>query len=106
MCSNGLAFSVENATVTYHLQFGVPSEDDGFMKYMMSEELVLGLMRQSFHDENVSTCESLGLDPESLLLYGKFGKPRGRTCSDERLGLSALGPCSVSDRGTVHSSTS
>lgn len=62
-------FSVENATVTYHLQFGVPSEDDDFMKYMMSEELVLGIMRQSFHDKNVSTCENLGLDPESLLLY-------------------------------------
>lgn len=39
------------------------------MKYMMSEELVLGIMRQSFHDKNVSTCENLGLDPESLLLY-------------------------------------
>lgn len=64
-------FSVENATVTYHLQFGVPSEDDDFMKYMMSEELVLGIMRQSFHDKNLSTCENLGLDPESLLLYGK-----------------------------------
>ncbi|XP_063126838.1 similar to human chromosome 3 open reading frame 52 isoform X1 [Rattus norvegicus] len=62
-------FSVENATVTYHLQFGVPSEDDDFMKYMMSEELVLGIMRQSFHDKNLSTCENLGLDPESLLLY-------------------------------------
>ncbi|XP_021065792.1 TPA-induced transmembrane protein [Mus pahari] len=64
-----LDFSVENATVTYHLQFGVPSEDDDFMKHMMSEELVLGIMRQSFHDKNLSTCESLGLDPESLLLY-------------------------------------
>lgn len=71
VCFNGLAFSVENATVTYHLQFGVPSEDDDFMKYMMSEELVLGIMRQSFHDKNLSTCENLGLDPESLLLYGK-----------------------------------
>ncbi|EGW03421.1 TPA-induced transmembrane protein-like [Cricetulus griseus] len=62
-------FSVENATVTYHLQFGVPAEDDGFMNYMMSKELVLGIMRQNFHDKNVSSCESLGLDPESLLLY-------------------------------------
>ncbi|XP_040606694.1 TPA-induced transmembrane protein isoform X2 [Mesocricetus auratus] len=62
-------FSVENATVTYHLQFGVPAEDDGFMDYMMSEELVLGIIRQNFHDKNVSSCESLGLDPESLLLY-------------------------------------
>ncbi|OBS59372.1 hypothetical protein A6R68_09500, partial [Neotoma lepida] len=62
-------FSVENATVTYHLQFGVPAEDDGFMEYMMSEELVLGIMRQNLHDENIASCESLGLDPESLLLY-------------------------------------
>ncbi|XP_075819904.1 TPA-induced transmembrane protein isoform X1 [Microtus pennsylvanicus] len=62
-------FSVENATVTYHLQFGVPAEDDGFMEFMMSEELVLGIVRQNFHDKNLSSCESLGQDPESLLLY-------------------------------------
>ncbi|XP_051006305.1 TPA-induced transmembrane protein [Acomys russatus] len=63
-------FSVENATVTYHLQFGVPAEDDGFIKHMLSKELVLGIMRQNFHDKNLSGCEQLGLDPESLLLYG------------------------------------
>lgn len=62
-------FSGENATITYHLQFGVPSEDDGFMKYMMSEELVLGILLQDFHDKNMAGCETLGLDPESLLLY-------------------------------------
>ncbi|XP_057620618.1 TPA-induced transmembrane protein [Chionomys nivalis] len=62
-------FSVENSTVTYHLQFGVPAEDDGFMEFVMSEELVLGIVRQNFHDKNLSSCESLGLDPESLLLY-------------------------------------
>lgn len=62
-------FSGENATITYHLKFGVPSEDDGFMKYMMSEELVLGILLQDFHDKNMSGCETLGLDPESLLLY-------------------------------------
>nr|XP_008265182.1 TPA-induced transmembrane protein [Oryctolagus cuniculus] len=62
-------FSGENATVTYHLQFGVPSEDDAFMRYMMNEELVLGILLQDFHDQNVSGCESLGLDPTSLLLY-------------------------------------
>lgn len=62
-------FSLENATVTYHLLFGVPSDDDGFMKHMLSEELVLGIMRQNFHDKNVSSCQRLGLDPESLLLY-------------------------------------
>lgn len=71
VCFNDLASSVENATVTYHLQFGVPAEDDGFMEFMMSEELVLGIVRQNFHDKNLSSCESLGLDPESLLLYGK-----------------------------------
>ncbi|XP_011378930.1 TPA-induced transmembrane protein [Pteropus vampyrus] len=62
-------FSGENATITYHLQFGVPSEDDGFLKYMMSEELVLGILLQDFHDQNMSGCETLGLGPESLLLY-------------------------------------
>lgn len=61
-------FSGENATVTYQLQFGVP-EDDDFMKYMMSEELVLGILMQNFHDQNVPGCESLGLDPTSFLLY-------------------------------------
>ncbi|XP_033067209.1 TPA-induced transmembrane protein isoform X1 [Trachypithecus francoisi] len=62
-------FSGENATVTYHLQFGVPSDDENVMKYMMSEELVLGILLQDFHDENIPGCESLGLDPASLLLY-------------------------------------
>ncbi|XP_037691257.1 TPA-induced transmembrane protein [Choloepus didactylus] len=61
-------FSGENATVTYHLQFGVPLEDDSFMKYMMSEELVLGILLQDFHDQNLSGCETLGLDPASLSL--------------------------------------
>lgn len=42
------------------------------MKYMMSEELVLGILLQDFHDQNLSGCETLGLDPESLLLYGKL----------------------------------
>ncbi|XP_023557016.1 TPA-induced transmembrane protein [Octodon degus] len=59
----------ENSTVTYHLQFGVPMEDDSFMKYMMSEELVLGILLQDFHDQSEPSCAGLGLDPESLLLY-------------------------------------
>ncbi|KAI5134932.1 TPA-induced transmembrane protein [Manis pentadactyla] len=62
-------FSGENATVTYHLQFGVPLADDGFMKYMMSGELVRGILLQDLHDQNISGCEALGLDPASLLLY-------------------------------------
>ncbi|XP_045707728.1 TPA-induced transmembrane protein [Phyllostomus hastatus] len=64
-----LPFRGENATITYHLQFGVPSEDKNFMKYMMSEELVLGILLQDFHDQSLSGCETLELDPESLLLY-------------------------------------
>ncbi|XP_058411758.1 TPA-induced transmembrane protein [Diceros bicornis minor] len=61
--------SRENATITYHLQFGVPSEDDGFMKYMMCEELLRGVLLQDFHDQHVSGCETLGLDPASLWFY-------------------------------------
>uniref|UniRef100_A0A8C6F615 Chromosome 3 open reading frame 52 n=1 Tax=Monodon monoceros TaxID=40151 RepID=A0A8C6F615_MONMO len=64
-------FSGENATITYHLHFGFPSEDHNFMKYVMSEELVLGVLQQDFHDQNVSGCETLGLDPIviHLLIY-------------------------------------
>lgn len=70
----GLTCSDDNSTVTYHLLFGVP-EDDNFMKYMMSEELVLGVLRQNFHDQNIPGCETLGLDPASLSLYGRlYGK--------------------------------
>ncbi|KAK2488908.1 LOW QUALITY PROTEIN: hypothetical protein MC885_007854 [Smutsia gigantea] len=72
-------FSGENATVTYHLRFGVPLADDGFMKYMMSEELVWGILLQDLHDQNISGCEALGLDPASLLLYGKGEKGYGET---------------------------
>uniref|UniRef100_A0A8P0TCX2 Chromosome 33 C3orf52 homolog n=2 Tax=Canis lupus familiaris TaxID=9615 RepID=A0A8P0TCX2_CANLF len=73
-------FSGENATIAYHLQFGVPSEDDSFMRYMMNEELVRGVLLQSLHDEGVSGCETLGLGPASLLLYGKWRKSGGQTC--------------------------
>ncbi|XP_066891458.1 TPA-induced transmembrane protein isoform X1 [Kogia breviceps] len=59
-------FSGENSTITYHLHFGFPSEDHNFMKYVMSEELVLGVLQQDFHDQNVPGCETLGLDPASL----------------------------------------
>uniref|UniRef100_A0A8C7B8C1 Chromosome 3 open reading frame 52 n=1 Tax=Neovison vison TaxID=452646 RepID=A0A8C7B8C1_NEOVI len=63
-------FSGENATVAFNLQFGVPSEDDDFMKYRMNKELVRGVLLQNLHDQGVSGCETLGLDPASLLLYG------------------------------------
>ncbi|XP_030892135.1 TPA-induced transmembrane protein [Leptonychotes weddellii] len=62
-------FSDENATIAYHLQFGVPSEGEGFMKYRMSKELVRGVLLQNLHDRGVPGCETLGLGPASLLLY-------------------------------------
>ncbi|XP_037381466.1 TPA-induced transmembrane protein [Talpa occidentalis] len=61
--------SGENATITYHLLFGVPSGDERFMQYMMSDEVVLSILRQDFHDQNVPGCEALGLDPTSLFPY-------------------------------------
>ncbi|XP_068925932.1 TPA-induced transmembrane protein isoform X1 [Petaurus breviceps papuanus] len=61
-------FRSDNSTMEYHIHFAVPSEDDIFMKYMMSEELVLGILRQDFHDQSVSGCETLGTDPTSLSL--------------------------------------
>lgn len=81
----GLPFSGENATVTYHLQFGVPSGDDSFMKYMMSEELVLGILLQDLHDQNMPGCETLGLGPESLLLYGKSSKSGRQSCDGKHV---------------------
>uniref|UniRef100_M3XMP8 Chromosome 3 open reading frame 52 n=1 Tax=Mustela putorius furo TaxID=9669 RepID=M3XMP8_MUSPF len=68
--ADSVPFSGENATVAFHLQFGVPSEDDGFMKYRMNKELVRGVLLQNLHDQGVSGCETLGLDPASFLLYG------------------------------------
>lgn len=66
-------FSGANATIAYELRFGVPPEDDGFMRHVMSEELVRGVLLQHLHDHGVSGCEALGLDPASLSLYGKWG---------------------------------
>lgn len=55
------------------------------MKYMMSEELVLGVLQQDLHDQNMSGCEALGLDPASLLLYGKSSAFRRQSCDHERV---------------------
>ncbi|XP_043849424.1 TPA-induced transmembrane protein [Dromiciops gliroides] len=67
--------SSDNSTETYHLHFAVPSEDDDFMQYMMSEELVLGILRQNFHDESLPACKTLGIDPASLSLFSKCKDP-------------------------------
>ncbi|XP_036598353.1 TPA-induced transmembrane protein [Trichosurus vulpecula] len=72
-----IADSSDNSSVAYHLHFAVPSGDDIFMKYMMSEELVLGILRQHFHDQNVSDCETLGIDPASLSLSLKWSQTLG-----------------------------
>ncbi|XP_074070586.1 TPA-induced transmembrane protein [Macrotis lagotis] len=62
-----VADSSDNSTVAYQLHFAVPLEDN-FMKYMMSEELVLGILRQHFHDQSDSRCKTLGIDPASLTI--------------------------------------
>lgn len=79
--------SAENATIAYLLQFGVPSEDDNFMKYRMSKELVLGILLQDLHDQRVSGCETLGLEPTSLLLSGKSRKSAGQSCDRPQVNL-------------------
>lgn len=96
-----LPFRGENATITYHLQFGVPSEDKNFMKYMMSEELVLGILLQDFHDQNLSGCETLELDPESLLLYGKLSKSRRQSCAGEQVSQAGGRRCGLISVGVM-----
>ncbi|XP_044525121.1 TPA-induced transmembrane protein [Gracilinanus agilis] len=70
-----IADSSSNSTMAYHLHFAVPSYDDMFMEYMMSKELVLGILRQNFHDQNVLGCETLGIDPASLSLSSGCKQP-------------------------------
>ena len=52
---------------------------------MMSEELVLGILLQDFHDQNLSGCATLELDPESLLLYGKSSKSSKQSCAGKQV---------------------
>ncbi|KAF4026041.1 hypothetical protein G4228_018013 [Cervus hanglu yarkandensis] len=77
-------FSGENATIIFHLHFRIPPEDGSFMKYVMSEEFVLGVLQQDFHDQNVAGCETLGLDPGSLCSYNKLSTSGRQSCDGKR----------------------
>lgn len=77
---SGLPFSGENATIIFHLHFRVPPEDASFMKYVMSEEFVLGVLQQNFHDQNIAGCETLGLNPGSLCFYDKLSTSGRQSC--------------------------
>ena len=80
----GLPFSGENATIIFRLHFRVPPEDDSFMKYVMSEEFVLSVLQQDFHDQNMAGCETLGLDPGSLCSYDKLSTSGRHSCDGKR----------------------
>ena len=79
-----LSFSGENATIIFCLHFRIPPEDGSFMKYVMSEEFVLGVLQQDFHDQNVAGCETLGLDPGSLCSYNKLNTSGRQSCDGKR----------------------
>ena len=80
----GLTVSGENATIIFRLHFRVPPEDDSFMKYVMSEEFVLGVLQQDFHDQNMAGCETLGLDPGSLCSYDKLSTSGRHSCDGKQ----------------------
>lgn len=74
--------SGQNATIIFRLHFRVPPEDASFMKYVMSEEFVLGVLQQNFHDQNIAGCETLGLDPGSLCFYDKLSTSGRQSCDE------------------------
>ncbi|XP_061485511.1 TPA-induced transmembrane protein isoform X2 [Rhineura floridana] len=69
-----ISFSKENNTVSYFLRFSVPPETEEFMKYRMSEEFLMNVLRQNIYDEeeksglDVPECTNMALDPTSLSL--------------------------------------
>ena len=75
-------FSGENATIIFCLHFRIPPDDGSFMKYVMSEEFVLGILQQDFHDQNMAGCETLGLDPGSLCSYNKLSTSGRQSCDE------------------------
>ncbi|XP_013908257.1 PREDICTED: TPA-induced transmembrane protein isoform X2 [Thamnophis sirtalis] len=64
----------ENNTASYNLQFLVPPESADFMKYRMSKEFVMNILRQNIYDkQNISDldipeCTDIILDPSSVTI--------------------------------------
>ncbi|XP_025070072.1 TPA-induced transmembrane protein isoform X3 [Alligator sinensis] len=69
-----VSFSDENATASYQLLFSLPPVTEEFMKYTMSKDFVMNVLRQNILDEEDSydkgafDCTKIRLDPDSLTL--------------------------------------
>ncbi|XP_062982902.1 TPA-induced transmembrane protein [Elgaria multicarinata webbii] len=69
-----VSFSDENNTASYHLCFSVPAETEAFMKYRMSEEFLMNILRQNIYDQEeihgqvIPECTNMTLDPTSISL--------------------------------------
>ncbi|XP_066477372.1 TPA-induced transmembrane protein [Tiliqua scincoides] len=63
---------------SYQLCFSVPPETEDFMRYQMSKEFVMNVLRQNIYDQegmyglDVPGCINMTLDPTSLLLTRKL----------------------------------
>ncbi|CAM4459770.1 unnamed protein product [Lepidochelys kempii] len=74
------SFRHENATAFYQLVFSLPPVADEFMKYTMSEEFVMNVLRQNIYDQEdtydqeAPECTKIRLDPASLTLTCNSGK--------------------------------
>nr|XP_006116882.1 TPA-induced transmembrane protein [Pelodiscus sinensis]XP_014425836.1 TPA-induced transmembrane protein [Pelodiscus sinensis]XP_014425837.1 TPA-induced transmembrane protein [Pelodiscus sinensis] len=67
-------FSNENATAVYKLVFSLPLAPDELLKYTLSAEFVMNVLRQNIYDQEdsydqeESECTQLRLDPAFLTL--------------------------------------
>lgn len=71
-------FSDGNKTAaSYQLCFSVPPETEDFMRYQMSKEFVMNVLRQNIYDQegiygqDLPGCINMTLDPTSILLTRK-----------------------------------
>lgn len=74
LCMRDHSFSDGNQTAaSYQLCFSVPPETEDFMRYRMSKEFVMNVLRQNIYDQegmyglDVPGCLNMRLDPASLL---------------------------------------
>ncbi|XP_070606247.1 TPA-induced transmembrane protein [Erythrolamprus reginae] len=72
--SEVISFSGENNTASYYLQFLVPPESTDFMKYRMSKEFIMNILRQNIYDKqnmpdlDIPECPDIILDPSSVTI--------------------------------------
>ncbi|KAF7250932.1 TPA-induced transmembrane protein [Varanus komodoensis] len=69
-----ISLSDNDSTVSYELCFSVPPETEEFMKYRMSKEFLINVLRQNIYDQDdmdgldIPGCTNMTLDPTSLSL--------------------------------------